>query len=211
MNRKYPPRTGLHFAIAVTLWALLMAAIICASLLEAKASTPTVVCDHEPVVVVEEVVEVVEVVEVIEEVTYEVNAPWYVSEEQACMLARLAWGEARGCSLMEQAAVMWCVLNRVDDESGLFPNTVEQVITQPHQFYYSESFPLTIELYHLALDVLARWQSEHYMSGESGRVLPREYMWFGGDGKHNWFRTTYELNGRNWDWSLTNPYAEVGI
>ena len=107
---------------------------------------------------------------------------------------------------MEQAAVMWCALNRVDDESGLFPDTVEQVITQEHQFCYSEEFPLELEMYWLALDVLARWQSEHYLMGDTGRVLPKEYMWFGGDGVRNWFRTTYHMNGSNWDWSLPNPY-----
>jgi hypothetical protein len=206
MKRKFDPEKAL--AAAIVLWAAALTVAVIVSLVrDSRAEAHT--CDVPPPVIVEEVVEVVEVVEVIEEVTYEVNAPWSVSETQAVMLAKLAWGEARGCTTVEQAAVMWCVLNRVDDESGAFPDTVEQVITQPHQFYYSENFPLRLDLYHLALDVLSRWQSEHYMLGDSGRVLPREYLWFGGEDGHNWFRRTFELNGHNWDWSLPNPYEGV--
>lgn len=191
--------------VAIVLWAIVLGAAVVVDIVrDTRANQHT--CEVPAPVIVEEVVEVVEVVE---NITYEVNAPWSISDTQATMLAKLAWGEARGCSTEEQAGVMWCVLNRVDDESGLFPNTVEQVITQPHQFYYSDNFPLRIDLYHLALDVLTRWQSEHYMLGESGRVLPREYLWFGGDGEHNWFRTTFQLQGEYWDWSLPNPYEEV--
>lgn len=146
--------------------------------------------------------------EAVAEVVYDVYAPWSVSDNHAVMLAKLAWGEARGCSTVEQAAVMWCALNRVDSEDPQFPDYLEDVITQENQFYYSESFPLEHDLFLLALDVLARWNSEHYLLGESGRVLPREYLWFSGDGEHNWFRTTYERNGSNWDWSLPNPYEE---
>ena len=206
MKRRLDPEKV--FTLVAILWAIILVAAIVADIVrDNRAEEHT--CDVLPTIIVEEVVEVVEVVEVIEEVTYEVNAPWSVSDTQATMLAKLAWGEARGCTTVEQAAVMWCVLNRVDDESGAFPDTVEQVITQPNQFYYSENFPLRIDLYHLALDVLTRWQSEHYMLGESGRVLPREYLWFGGEAGHNWFRTTFQLQGEYWDWSLPNPYAEV--
>jgi len=37
----------------------------------------------------------------------------YYSDE--VVLAKTAYGEARGCSTTQQAAVMWCVLNRVDN------------------------------------------------------------------------------------------------
>ena len=40
-----------------------------------------------------------------------------------------------------------------------------------------------------------------------GRVLPREYLFFTGDGKHNHFRTEWD-GGQVWDWSLQSPYEE---
>lgn len=42
---------------------------------------------------------------------------------------------------------------------------------------------------------------------EVGRVLPREYLFFTGDGEHNHFRTEWE-GGQTWDWSLRSPYEE---
>ena len=42
---------------------------------------------------------------------------------------------------------------------------------------------------------------------EVGRVLPREYLFFTGDGEHNHFRTEWD-GGQVWDWSLQSPYEE---
>ena len=48
-------------------------------------------------------------------------------------LAKLIYGEAGIVpSTTEQAAVVWCVLNRVDDPR--FPDTVLEVIEAPYQF-----------------------------------------------------------------------------
>ena len=41
----------------------------------------------------------------------------------------------------------------------------------------------------------------------AGRVLPKEYLFFGGDGTHNYFRTKWD-GGTVWDWSLPSPYEE---
>lgn len=48
-------------------------------------------------------------------------------------LARTVWGEARGCTTTEQAAVVWCVLNRVDSQD--FPDDILEVLEQPNQFF----------------------------------------------------------------------------
>lgn len=40
---------------------------------------------------------------------------------------------------------------------------------------------------------------------DTGRVLPSDYLWFSGDGKHNYFRNAYK-GGETWDWSLPSPY-----
>ena len=63
------------------------------------------------------------------------------------------------------------------------------------------------ELEELALDVIERWLDEKDGETEVGRVLPREYLFFTGDGKHNHFRTEWD-GGQVWDWSLQSPYEE---
>ena len=122
------------------------------------------------------------------------------------MLARVLWGEARGVpSDMEKAAVVWCVLNRVDAEG--WPDTVAEVITQPNQFAgYSPDYPATEELKAIAADVMTRWERERREGGDVGRVLPAEYFFFTGDGERNHFRTEYS-GGTFWDWTLENPYG----
>ena len=127
-----------------------------------------------------------------------------INEEEATVLAKMSWGEARGCSDMEIAATMWCVLNRVDAGYG----NLVHVVTAPNQFIgYSKNNPLEDRLYDLAVDVLTRWQMEKQgaTAEEVGRVLPQEYMWFSGDGIANYFRDAYS-NANIWDWSLPNPY-----
>lgn len=121
------------------------------------------------------------------------------------MLAKTIWGEARGIqSTTEKAAVVWCVLNRVDSDD--FPCTVPEVLTQKNQFAgYSARFPATEEHKAIAADVLTRWHEEKQGAQDAGRVLPIEYTFFTGDGEHNHFRTEYR-QGDRWDWSLPSPY-----
>lgn len=121
-------------------------------------------------------------------------------------IARTVWGEARGCSKTEQAAVVWCILNRVDSSIRYMPDNIIDVVTQKHQFLgYVETFPVTEEIRELVIDVLTRWEMEKAGVENVGRVLPPEYMWFHGDGRHNHFRDAYR-GGNRWDWSLDSPY-----
>lgn len=121
---------------------------------------------------------------------------------EAEYIARTLYGEARGCSATEQAAVVWCILNRADN----WDMDIIDVITAPGQFAgYRASNPVWSELYDLAQDVLARWRRESSGDADVGRVLPREYMWFSGDGVTNIFRDAYR-GGDVWDWSLESPY-----
>lgn len=94
-------------------------------------------------------------------------APYIPDETEVEMLARLIWGEARGIpSDMHKAAVVWCVLNRVDAEG--WPDTVAEVVTQPHQFAgYSPDYPATEEFKAIAADVLIRWEREN---GKAARL-----------------------------------------
>lgn len=92
-------------------------------------------------------------------------------------LAKVAWGEARGESITQQAAVMWTVLNRVDDPR--FPDTVYAVASQPSQFTaYSRSNPVDDDILKLADDVLERWYAEKDGWKDVGRVLPEGYCYF---------------------------------
>jgi hypothetical protein len=135
----------------------------------------------------------------------EVDSQKVISEE-AIALAKTVWGEARGCSKAEQAAVAWCILNRVDSELPYMPDDIIGVVTQKDQFAgYSEDFPVEEEQLELALDVLGRWEAEKCGETEVGRVLPKEYLYFHGDGTSNHFRTDYE-GGTIWNWNLENPY-----
>lgn len=123
---------------------------------------------------------------------------------EAIVLAQMVWGEARGCSTVEQAAVVWCALNRVDAGYG----DLISVVTEPMQFVgYDPDNPIDPDILLLVEDVLDRRWLEDTNSGEVGRVLPADYLWFHGDGVNNYFRNAYE-GGNTWDWSLPSPYGE---
>ena len=113
----------------------------------------------------------------------------YFSEDDVVAMAKMLWGEARGCALDNQQKAVWCVLNRVDDSR--FPDTIQGVLSQPSQFHgYSPDFPVWDELKEVALDVLTRWSLEKQGVAVE-RELPNTYLWFTGDGVQNHFREEY--------------------
>lgn len=127
----------------------------------------------------------------------------HFEEGDIVMLAKLLYQECGGVkSTTEQACVAWTVLNRVD-ESGL---TIKEVVTAPNQFAYYDDRPIDGTLYRLAEDVLYRWNDEKNGGIDVGRVLPREYLWFSGDGEHNHFRNAYEGPFTTWNYTLDTPY-----
>lgn len=133
-----------------------------------------------------------------------VAQPQYIPDYAAEMIGRTIWGEAGGIdSTAEQAAVAWCILNRVD----AWGQTIEEVVTAPGQFYgYITWGDCPQEFIDLAADVLTRWEAEKYGVVGIGRVLPAEYLYFHGDGERNHYRTDYNGDGTYWDWSATDPY-----
>ena len=154
---------------------------------------------------------VTQTIEIAEPVVEEANKPerdmsaWETAAEY---IAKTIYGEALVCSTTERAAVAWCILNRADDARDTTPAGVIAVVTKPHQFHgYAEDNPVLPELKELALDVIGRWLDEKDGKTDTGRVLPREYLFFTGDGVHNHFRTEWE-GGQTWDWSLDSPYEE---
>ena len=113
----------------------------------------------------------------------------YFTEEDVAAVAKMLWGEARGCTQDNQIKCAWVVVNRVDDER--FPDTIQGVLEQPSQFHgYDPTYPVTDELYSVAFDVLTRWSYEK-QGIPVRRELPSSYMWFTGDGAQNHFREAW--------------------
>ncbi len=117
------------------------------------------------------------------------------SEQDIDMLAKMVWGEARGCAPEEQALCVWTVINRLED--GRFGDTLQEVLTAPHQFAgYKAKYPITDEIRAVVEDALAAWES-----GETAPTLPpyaktSGYLYFtgarGDDGQlHNFFEEEY--------------------
>lgn len=133
--------------------------------------------------------------------------PKLYTEADIDMLARLIYTEARGVeSTTEQAAVVWCVLNRLDNPNRL-QKTIADVVTAPYQFDYRPWVPATEEFKALATDVLERWEREKNGVENVSRILPAEYQYFEGDGGRNWFSTEWKSD-EYWDWSLPSPYED---
>ena len=131
------------------------------------------------------------------------------TDEDAIALAKVVWGEARGVGDLEtrngtvsgdhqREAVMWVVLNRYD--AG-YSDSIVGVIEAPKQFSgYKESYPVEPELLDMAYRVLDMWSAEKQGAEDVGRVIPSGYLWFHGDGKHNWFRDQYRGADGYWGW-----------
>lgn len=127
----------------------------------------------------------------------------YYTENDIIIIAKILYNECRGLPKLEQACVAWVILNRVD--AGRFGSSISAVVTAPYQFAYSSGTPVNQAQYDIALDVLTRWNLEKNGQTDVGRVLPSNYLFFHGDGRHNYFKTT-ERSGSYWDYSLPNPY-----
>jgi hypothetical protein len=136
---------------------------------------------------------------------------------EVVMAAKMTWGESRGIwSLTEQAADIWCSLNRVDSKGYAMGHSLTYVITFPDQFHgYNPGHP-TVDDYGrditvLAVDVITRWLNEKLGFEDVGRVLPPEYLWFSSNKNHthNIFRDQYSSRDpacHKWGWSLPSPY-----
>lgn len=120
--------------------------------------------------------------------------------------------KAYSTARMEEAAVVWCILNRTDTyykDSGA--EQIKKVVKAADQFAYNSWGTIHEGMEDLVVDVLIRWELEKSgLVEECGRVLPQEYLFFHGDGRHNHFRTKYKHSSADgyWDWSLSDPYKE---
>ena len=111
--------------------------------------------------------------------------PWEPAAEDVAYISRTIYGEARGCDEEQRQAVAWCILARVEDPR--FPDTVEDVVTQPYQFQgYAAGNPVE------PCEADARAVLIAYHDGEWG--LDPDLLWFAGDGKINHYRNEYEYS-----------------
>lgn len=132
--------------------------------------------------------------------TYE---PPTVNMTEVDLISKVVFGEARGCTPEQQAAVVWCILNRYDAGFG----TIEEIIKAPNQFSgWNVHNPVINSIKEIVVDVLTRYEMEKICVGNVGRVLPKEYLWFNGNGEVNIYRCDYNDYDNMWDWSLPNPY-----
>ena len=164
-----------HFSIILTIiCAVLMAIATVYAVLTAAESVPEGVppevnteglCVHEPV--------------------YKM----YFTDADVVAVAKMLYGESRGCSVSNQQKAVWCVLNRVDDER--YPDSIIEVLSQSGQFHgYSPNHPVWDELTAVAEDVLTRWSLEK-QGVAVNRELPKSYLYFTGTGRENIFREAY--------------------
>ncbi|WP_409969584.1 cell wall hydrolase [Bengtsoniella intestinalis] len=115
-----------------------------------------------------------------------------VDDQAIPYLAKLIWGEARGCTQVQQEAVVWCVLNRVDSDDPYYPDDIIGVITQESQFHgYADDNPIYVDFVEIATDVLEQWEAEKSGSTDVERAIPVDCLWFWGDGDVNYYRTAY--------------------
>lgn len=130
----------------------------------------------------------------------------HATEEERVALAITLEGEGGGLeSLTELSGIGWAIINRVD--SNEYPNDVVKVVSQKKQFGgYSKDGSYSERSYWMANDVLSRYEREKAGETDVGRTLPKDYLYFQGDGKHNYF--SIERDGTPYTWSyVLSPYG----
>lgn len=132
------------------------------------------------------------------------NYKSYYSDSDVRDIAKVMYTECRGLpSKTEQACVAWCILNMCDHE-GI---SIHSNVRKANRYAFSESTRVDDAMYNLALDVLKRWEREKNGEKDVGRVIPKTYLYWTGDGKHNYFRDNFNKPYNIWDYSLPSPYS----
>lgn len=148
-------------------------------------------------------------IKVSDDVKNRINSQLAELQDEAIMLAKLIYKEARGInSTAHKAAVVWCVLNRFD--TGEYGESIKAVITSKHQFAWNPNTKVEDEFLELSNDILIRWLLEKEGFSNVGRVLPNDYLFFAGRNGLNYFRKNYH-DKEYWDWSLQSPYENDNL
>ena len=138
-----------------------------------------------------------------------IKKKWY-SEEDVVNMAKMCYGESMNLPILntaygdrsatyQSAEAMYAVLNRVDAGYG----SISTCIKAKRQFVgYKSDNPVTDELYDLAKLVIEDWSTGE----EKYRVLPSEFLYFHGDGRHNHF-TTKSGGGVEYNHQIPDPFV----
>ena len=125
------------------------------------------------------------------EVTPDPEYELFFTEEDVQYVAKMLFGEAPYCTEFDQRCCVWTVLNRVDSNYG-FANIID-VVTAYYQYLgYDYYHPVREDLADLARDVMTEWSKEK-CGIEIERELPRDYLWFSGNGIYNTYRNTCDF------------------
>ena len=102
------------------------------------------------------------------------------TEDDVELLARLLWSSPlRNEDAKRQ--LVWCVLNRVDDERSMFPATIKENVTRREFTFYDRKAYLSETNLRIAREELQRWT--RVLSGIEERPVPEGYVYlrFAGD------------------------------
>ena len=132
---------------------------------------------------------------------------FYYDENDIIVLAKVLYRECGAVkSVTEQACVGWTVCNWADVDGEDYVGMISKSAKSPGRFAWVQKTPVTDHLYRLASDILFRWNLEKNGYNVVGRVLPSDYYYFAGDGKHNYFRRNFRNDRDFWDYTLESPY-----
>lgn len=110
--------------------------------------------------------------------------PYYsVKEKEVDILARLLWSSPLR-SRAAKETLLWVVLNRVDDISGAFGNTIETVVIKSEFTFYDRKAHLSDKNKEIATDIMQKWKAEkdgYYI----GRRVPRDALYIRFEGENN--------------------------
>jgi len=122
---------------------------------------------------------------------YESALHYWFEDYEIDMLAKMVYGEARGCAAEEQELVVWTVLNRVDD--GYWGDTIDEVLTYRGAFAgYHEGNPIWDDIYAVCKDAVVEWAHFGTAPTYPPYATTTHYLYFEGDGRHNWFRDEWK-------------------
>ena len=136
--------------------------------------------------------------------TVEINVYDYFTESDIQALAGVMSAEYNGIVVKlgeekggrEVRRIGWAVLNRVD--SSIFPNTLQGVIYQSNQMAHSSN----MQYYSYAKEVLQLYL-DWKLNGADVREMGTQYLYWGGNGSTNTFRSYCYVNGGgNHGWNL---------
>lgn len=115
------------------------------------------------------------------------------TEADINMLAKLVFAEAGGCSEDEQRLVVWTVFQRVDSSDHDFKdmNTIEAVVTAPNQFAYYPKSPVIENIRAVCEAEISKWANFEQPPTIEPYAPTLPYLFFEGDGYHNWFRAEW--------------------